>query len=197
MKIVQAVMAQIRRLENFVDRPWYPFALAFLTMIDFFVVFIPSDGIIVASVAAKPRKWIVFGVAMAAGSLIGGLLMALLTKHLGQPFIDWLAPGILSSPSWLTTEAWVDRWGFWALFAVAASPLAQQPTILLAAITDMPYFWIGVALGSGRLIKFLGYAWVASHAPKLLSKIPALKHELDELHESPPPAATRSPQKPT
>jgi len=183
MKIVKSVLERIRLLERYVDRPWYPFVLAGLTFIDFFVVIIPSDGIAVASVLARPKKWISVAVAMALGSLIGGLLLAVLTKQFGEPFIDWIFPGILNTESWHTSELWVEKWGFWAVFALAASPMAQQPGVLLAALTDMPFLWIGIALGGGRLIKFLVYAWIASHAPRLIMKMPAVKHELEELHD--------------
>jgi membrane protein YqaA with SNARE-associated domain len=189
MKLIQNTLAQIRRLERFVDRPWYPFVLAGLTFIDFFVVFVPSDGIVVASTLARPKKWFLVGFSMTMGSLLGGLLMALLTKHYGEPFIDWMSPGLLETQAWHTSEMWVDRWGVWALFGVAVSPLAQQPSIMLAALADMPLTWIGVALGGGRLVKFLGYAWVASHAPRLIGKLPALQQELQELHQPDEPPA--------
>jgi len=188
MKIVKSALAQIRRLERYVDRPWYPFVLAGLTFIDFFVVFVPSDGIVVASAAARPKKWFLVGISMALGSLLGGVLVAVLAKDLGEPFIEWLAPGLLDSKSWQTSEAWVDRWGFWAVFVVAASPLAQQPSVLLAALADMPLLGIGTALGAGRALKFLTYAWIASHAPRLAAKMPAVKHDLEELNEAKKPS---------
>ncbi|MEO5666566.1 MAG: hypothetical protein ABIR96_00765, partial [Bdellovibrionota bacterium] len=172
MPFVKNAVARIRRLERYADRPWYPFVLAGLTFIDFFIVIIPSDGIVFAAAAARPKKWAVVAFSMTLGSLMGGLVLAALGKHFGEPFIDWLAPGLLNSKSWHTSELWFEKWGFWAVFTVAASPLAQQPSILLAALADMSLFWIGLALGTGRSVKFFGYAWVASHAPRLLSKIP-------------------------
>lgn len=186
MKIVAKALGAIRGLRRYVDRPWYPFALAGLTMIDFFVVFIPSDGIIVASAMARPKRWVSLGIAMALGSLIGGLILAAVAQHFGEPFINWISPGLLDSEAWLTSEAWLERHGIWALFLVAASPLAQQPSILLAGLTDMPIWEIGLALASGRLLKFLAYAWIASHTPKLVKKIPALSGELEELVEGDP-----------
>ncbi len=181
MKLFAKALSGIRRLRRYVDRPWYPFVLGTLTFLDFFVVFVPSDGIIVASAVARPKKWFTLGVAMALGSLIGGVFMAELSRHYGESFITWISPGLLNSEAWEMAETWLENHGIWALFLIAASPLAQQPSVLLAGLTDMPITHIGIAIGSGRLLKFLAYAWIASHTPKLLKKIPALSGELEEL----------------
>lgn len=186
IKIVSKALSAIRGLRRYVDRPWYPFALAFLTCIDFFVVFVPSDGIIVVSSMARPKRWVTLAVAMSLGSLIGGVIMAAITQHYGEPFISWISPGLLESQTWQSSEAWLEQHGLWALFLVAFSPLAQQPSMLLAGLTDMPLYEIALALGSGRLLKFLCYSWIASHAPKYLEKIPTLKGELGELEEDVP-----------
>jgi membrane protein YqaA with SNARE-associated domain len=123
---------------------------------------------------------------MALGSLLGGILLAELSRHYGEPFINWMSPGLLNSESWQLAESWIERHGVWALFLVAASPFAQQPSILLGGLTDMPLYEIAFALGTGRLIKFLTYAWIASHTPKLVKKIPALSGELEELEAGGP-----------
>lgn len=171
----------LQNLEKNADRPWYPFILAALALVDLFIVIVPNDGIIVVSTASRPKKWFVFGLAMTMGSLVGSLLLALLTRHYGEAFINWLSPSLLSSETWLWTENFFKEWGVWAVLGAAASPMAQQPTILLAALSEMPYSYLALCVFIGRAFKFLSYAWVASHFPKLLKKLPGLNKELRDL----------------
>lgn len=185
MKLVSKALAGVRALRRYVDRPWFPFALAGLTFIDFFVVFIPSDGIIVASSMARPKKWFSMAVWMSVGSLLGGVLLAIVTRHYGEPFIAWLSPNLLSSHAWKLSEAWIEKHGVGAMFLIAASPLAQQPSMLLAGLANVSMSEIALALGTGRLIKFLVYSWIASHTPKLIKKIPAIGGELEDLEVDP------------
>jgi len=183
VRLVQRTLKWVRQLQKYVDRPWYPLVLAGLTFSDLFIVVVPSDGIVVASSAARPKKWFLIGCSMTLGSVLGALLLAALTHAMGESFINWLSPNLLDSEVWIVTTGWFDRWGVWAVFLVAISPLAQQPIILMAAMADMPLPIIGLCVGGGRLIKFLGYAWIASHSPKLINKIPALRDELKDLDD--------------
>jgi membrane protein YqaA with SNARE-associated domain len=187
MKLFAKVFSGIRKLRRYVDRPWYPFAIAGLSAIDFFVIIIPSDGIIVASAIARPRKWISLSLAMAIGSLLGGFIMALIVRHYGESFISWFSPNLLLAESWQTFRLWIEDNGMWAIFIVAISPIVQQPVILLAGLTDMPIYEMVISLGVGRVIKFLVYGWVASHTPKVLNRIPTLKGELEDLDVETPP----------
>lgn len=184
MSLVHRILHHIRRLQKYIDKPWYPFVLMGLTFADLFIVIVPSDGIVVASAAARPKKWFLIGASLALGSLVGSICLALITKHFGEPFIHWMSPSLLGSETWIKAELWFSDWSVWAVFASAASPLAQQPIIFIAAIADMPLHWLALAVGCGRLLKFLSYAWIASHSPKLLKKIPALDDELKALEET-------------
>jgi membrane protein YqaA with SNARE-associated domain len=170
-----------RDLQRFIDRPWFPLALMSLTAIDLFVVIIPSDGIVLAAAMARPRRWFVTGFAMALGSVIGGVALAALTHSFGLPFVEWLSPGISSGESWVTAEAWLESLGLWLIFLIGASPLAQQPVLMLAALTNMPLTTMGLALLAGRLVKFLGYAWVGAKAPGLIRKLPFMRKEFDDV----------------
>jgi hypothetical protein len=182
MKIIARSLAGIRRLQSYIDHSWYLFAVGFLAFVDFFVVFIPGDGIIVVSAASRPRRWWLLGGSMALGSLLGGLALAMLVKSFGEPFIEWLAPALFESALWVRAEEWMEGWGVWAIAAIGASPFAQQPSVVIASLADMSLGWIALGLGGGRFFKFLLYAWIASHAPRLLAKIPTLKEELKELN---------------
>lgn len=192
MVIFYKALSGVRKLRRYVDRPWYPFALAGLSLLDFFVVIIPTDGVAVVSAMARPKKWVLIALSLAVGSMLGGLLVAELVRVYGDSFVNWLSPGVMASATWQNSENWLEQHGLWALFLVALSPLPQQPSVLFAGLTDMPLYELAIALGLGRSIKFLTYGWIASHAPKLVRRIPALKHELEELEERSPFEASSS-----
>ena len=60
---------------------------------------------------------------------------------------------------------WVTRYGAWALFLIAATPLPQTPAIAFAAITRLPVLEVLVALFAGKLLKYSIYAWLVARFP--------------------------------
>jgi membrane protein YqaA with SNARE-associated domain len=86
----------------------------------------------------------------------------------------------MTNSVWLWTDKFFDQYGIWVVFAVAISPILQQPAVVLAALANVPVFEVMLAIFIGRSIKFMIMGYVASHAPHYLGKLWGLDRELKE-----------------
>jgi membrane protein YqaA with SNARE-associated domain len=173
----------VRRLQTYASRPWYPPLLALMTALDHLVVFIPTDGLLITSVMATPRKWVRNFLWVTAGSMFGTLVLAWVVSVYGVSLLEWIVPGIQTSASWQITEQWMERYGLWALFIVAALPIFQHPVIALAALAGLSFGTIFWAILPGRLLKFGLFAWIASHAPRAFARLRLFRSVRKEVAE--------------
>jgi membrane protein YqaA with SNARE-associated domain len=174
------VRKNVKGLQAFVDRGWYVPLIALLAALDNLIVIVPTDGILVSSAMLRPKKWLSLALAVSLGSTLGGLGLALLVHDLGLPWILNLFPGIQASESWILTEKFFNEYGLIVVFAIAMSPLAQQPTVILASLANTPLMTLGIVVFSGRLTKYLLMSYIATHAPKLITKFWGIKDELKD-----------------
>lgn len=171
----------VKKLQHFSDRWWYSPLISFLAGLDNLVVVIPTDGILVSSTMLRPRRWLLFAFFISLGSTLGGMVLAALVQIHGLPWILDFYPDINTTSSWTMTESFFDRYGLLLVFAVAATPLMQQPTVILAALANTPLEKIAITVFIGRLIKYIIMSYIASHAPKLLTKLWGVQEELEEV----------------
>lgn len=170
---MRRVHAWLEALRRHGDRPWYGPALAGLALVDVFLVFVPTDGIVVSSAMLTPRRWFSIAAWVTLGSTAGALLLAHLVQAHGLPLILHYYPGLETSSTWTWTTTFFDRYGLYLVFLIAASPLMQQPAVILAAAAREPLVPLTVVILIGRLLKFGVVAWIASHAPNLLKRLRA------------------------
>lgn len=174
------IQVYVAKLEQFADRVWYAPFIGLLAALDSIFVVIPNDGILIASSMLVPKRWLIFAVCVATGSTIGAVTLGLVVEHQGLPWILEYYPGIDQSEVWKWTEDFFDEYGLLVVFAIGASPLMQQPVIILAGLADTPLLNFAVALFIGRILKFSLMAYLGSHSPKLLKKMWGLKDELKD-----------------
>ncbi len=156
------------KLQRFVNRPWYGPFIGFLAAMDHLVIFIPTDGLLVSASLAVPRKWLRFFLCVVVGSLVGSAVLSLIVQTHGVSFLERVSPGILQSEAWIKTDEWADHYGLWVLAVVSGLPVFQQPAIVLAVLAGVPIPEILLVSLPGRLLKFGGFSWLASHAPHLI-----------------------------
>ncbi len=168
-------------LQAFVDRVWYPPLVGLLAALDNFVIVIPNDGILISSSMLTPKRWFTLALCIAVGSTIGALGLAALIEFQGLPWILEFFPGADQTSTWTMTEEFFEKYGLIVVFIVAATPLMQQPAVILAGLADTPLLVLGSVIFSGRFIKFLIMAYIGSHAPRLLNRMWGLKGELDDV----------------
>lgn len=184
MKITAAthdlMQKYVLKLEHFADRWWYPPLIAVLSALDNFLLVIPNDGILVASCMLIPKRWMLFGVTISIGSTIGAVALSYFAESQGLPWVHEYFPAIETTSVWKWTENFFDEYGFIVVFAVSASPLMQQPVIILSALSHDSLAELAAVLFAGRFIKFMLMAYLGSHSPRLLKKIWGMKDELKD-----------------
>lgn len=168
-------------LQFYIDRIWFGPLLSLISAIDNFIVFIPTDGLLVSSAMVKPKRWIKFSFFVTLGSIIGGSILALLVQHYGVQIVDYLYPHFQETKTWIETEKFFSLYGLWLLFLFSMLPLTQQPALIAAALANVPIPYIAVVAFLGRFIKFSAIAYLASHAPHLLKKLWGMQTEFEEV----------------
>lgn len=175
------ILGWVRDLQLYVSFWWYGPLASFLAGLDNLILVVPIDGVLASSSMLKPKRWFYFASMITIGSCIGGVVLAEIVIQLGPPIIDSLYPNLQGSEWWVLTDRFFDDYGLWVLFAVAATPVPQQPAVILSALAGFSAFKIGIILFIGRFIKYLIIAYVASHFPRLIGRLWGLKGELKEV----------------
>jgi len=184
----------IGTLQTYIARPWYPPLLGVLAALDHFVFVIPTDGLLVTSVIAAPKRWLSTFLWITLGSVVGGVVLAAFLQHYGTPFLEWLSPGILETHYWKLTISWVDHYGLWALFAITALPIFQHPVIAITALAGIPLGKIALFMLGGRIVKYAVFTWLSIHAPKVLFRMRPVHKEIDEVIEALPHKPEKKPR---
>ncbi len=179
-KMHEKIKAWTAKLEQFADRAWYPPLIGLLAALDNIIIIIPNDGILIASSMLIPKRWLIYAIFITLGSTLGAWMLATLVESQGLPFVLEYFPGINQTAMWIKTDEYFNKYGLLVVFAVAASPLVQQPIVILAALASTPVLKISAVIFAGRLIKFLVMAYLGSHSPKYLKKIWGIKDDLKD-----------------
>lgn len=180
-KLKRLITHAVKLLQYYIDRVWYLPLLSVLAILDVFLVVLPTDGLTISSSMLKPAKWFYFGLFSAVGSAVGGLILCYIIQSYGIQVVESLFPHIQGSNAWIQTQKFFDQYGLWLLFAIAASPLSQQPVLILAVLAKIHLFEIFLITLLGRSLKFILFAYIGSHTPHLIKKLWGMKDELQEV----------------
>ncbi len=150
-----------------------------MAALDLFVVIIPTDGLVVASVFAKPKRWYIFALAATLGSTIGAVLLGAFI-YFDAAWLSQQFPSFFQSSGWARGQELINAYGAVGVFIGAIGPFLQQPFVIIPALGNLdPLPLIGWYF-LGRYIKFNLVCWLASYSPALISKIPGVGRELND-----------------
>ncbi len=88
------------------------------------------------------------------GSAVAGALFTHLLGHFGGAWINERLPQLAASKHWHYLVGWASDYGFATLVVIAASPLAQTPALVLAALLGLPWPEVLAALLLGKGLKY-------------------------------------------
>jgi membrane protein YqaA with SNARE-associated domain len=129
---------------------------------------LPVELLVVSGVLMNRYRWIGIAIFAAIGSSLASLGLYLAFHHLGwNLLIEWY-PDIAASKAWADATRWLSKYGSIALFLLMALPLAavKTPALAFAGIYRMPVLEVLLAVGLGKLLKYVVYAYIASRFPE-------------------------------
>jgi membrane protein YqaA with SNARE-associated domain len=146
--------ALVKRLAPFADHRAFPLLGGILALGATVTMSFPLAPVVSALVALKPSRWraIVFWAVL--GSASGATALTYTFEILSLPLLNARMPELMSSRHWLHLVDWVSRSGWWVLAGVAASPIAQTPALVLAAMLEMPVWHVFLAVAVGKSVKY-------------------------------------------
>lgn len=155
--------------QRYMQKPWYPVLVGFLVAVDIFILISPNDVLLVSAVLAQPKRWFGISVLISIACIIGVAAFCAILLH-DPDYIRASFPSVFQSSIWSDTSRFLQHYGIFALFLGAAGPFPQQPFVVVAALSGMKLPTLLLSVFTGRLVKYLFLAWIASHSPKLLAK---------------------------
>ncbi|MBT9508644.1 hypothetical protein [Rhodoferax sp.] len=167
----------VGRLVPYADRWWFPPLIAVLSAAATLSLTVPVGPMLIALVAFNPRRWRTVVVWSVLGSAIAGALFTHLLGHFGTVWINDRLPQLAASKHWHYLVSWVSSYGFVTLAAIAASPFAQTPALILAALLGLPWPEVVGALLLGKGLKYSLVGAVTAHATGV--PMDGIKTELD------------------
>lgn len=126
----------------------------------------PVTAVIVPAALLAPHRWRAVSVVSAIASAVGATVLVVFFHHLGWAPMHAHFPSLASDPGWARVIDWVARYGPFALFAIAASPLPQTPALIFFALARHDYFDVFIAMAAGKLFKYGLFAWAAARFPE-------------------------------
>lgn len=176
------------RLQPYGSRPWFPIVAGVLSFGATASLAVPVVPILVSVVALSRHRWRAIAFWAMVGSTLAGTLFTCIAAHYGSAFIDARLPQLAQNKHWHYVVDWTARYGAFVLAAVAASPFAQTPVLLLAAMFGMGWPEVALALAVGKSVK---YGVVGSVAAKATDEVVALSsHDAHAVLVARPPGAS-------
>ena len=154
------------------DSPWFPLLLGTCALLATVTLTLPVELLVAIGVLISPLRWIAIGLCAAIGSSLASVGLYLAFHHLGWSLlIEWY-PDITTSEFWAQSTTWLSEYGAIALFALMALPLPvpKTPALVFVAIYRMPIYEVVLAIGLGKSLKYVLYAFVVSRFPKQIAR---------------------------
>lgn len=161
----------IRWIQHFSNRPWYPFLVGVLAGLDNWILVVPTDGLVISGVLLTPKKWLQFAGWTGILSTAGAVSFAAFISWQGLAYVETHWPLLMTTEVWTWTSDFFDRRGLLVIFLIAATPMAQQPAMILAGLAETPLSQLLIVVLAGRCMKYFILCGIAAKAPELLSKL--------------------------
>jgi membrane protein YqaA with SNARE-associated domain len=132
--------------------PWYLGALSFAES-SFFPI--PPDVMLAPMALAQPHNAWRFALLTTLTSVLGGVFGYMIGYFLFELLhIAELLQQLGYEESYLTTQAWFQRWGFWAVFLAGFSPIPYKVFTITAGVVSMMLIPFILASLVGRGARF-------------------------------------------
>lgn len=167
----------VGRLFPYADRWWLRPLAGALSAVATLSLSVPVGPLLIALVALNPRRWRAMVLWAMFGSAVAGALFTHLLGHFGLSWIDRQLPQLAASKHWHLLVEWTANYGFLTLAAIAATPFAQTPALILGALLGMRWPSVFGALLIGKGLKYA----VIGAATARATRAPVVSLDADQL----------------
>ncbi|MDP1707489.1 MAG: YqaA family protein [Gammaproteobacteria bacterium] len=150
MHLFSALYTRVMRWSTHPRAPWYLTALSFSES-SFFPV--PPDVMLAPMALAQPDRAWHFATLTLVASVLGGLLGYVI----GYTAFTLIEPVLHQAGYWelyLRAHDWFQRWGFWAIFIAAFTPIPYKMFTIAAGVIAMALLPFVIASLIGRGARF-------------------------------------------
>jgi membrane protein YqaA with SNARE-associated domain len=155
-------------LHRFADKPWVPFALGFISLLDFFTLVIPSDAFFLAALLGDFKKWKRFAAGMIGGRLLAVGFVFFASRHLPLDWVHAQASTYGLSSAWDQCERFFESFGPMSLGVTALTPLPMFFVTLMSAVSGAVLWEIESFAFGGLLVRYLVLTAVVAGGQKIL-----------------------------
>lgn len=148
------------------ERRWLPTLCALLAALGTLTAAFPVTIVVLPAVLLAPTRWGRIALAAALGSSLGATALVEIVHLLGLPQLETWFPQLLLESHWVEVRDWVETYGILSLFLIMASPLPQTPVLIFIGMSGQAILPVLIAVFCGKVLKYAGLAWLASHFPK-------------------------------
>lgn len=167
---MKKLIAWVKTLPHYASKPWYPFVLCIFAFVDYLIFLVPLDGMVVASIVARRKRWFSFSFWASVGSTLGAWLFAWVINQFGIAVLLKWHPTLMEDRMAVAITQWLHDYGHIVLVGVGMLPVAQHPTVAVAALAGIPMWTIIVTQFLGRFFKYCIYTWLSTHAKRWFLK---------------------------
>lgn len=150
MQLFSALYTRVMRWAVHPRAPWYLAALSFSES-SFFPV--PPDVMLAPMALAQPARAWHFALLTLVASVLGGLL-GYLIGHTAFTLVEPLIHDVGYWEHYLRVHEWFQRWGFWAIFIAAFTPIPYKLFTIAAGAIAMALLPFVIASFIGRGARF-------------------------------------------
>ncbi len=127
--------------------------LAFFSVTEAFIQPIPVEPVLAASVGFNIASPLVILLVAGGASVLGGCIGFLLGHKYGHPAFLYVFRK--NGKKWMSTgEIFFEKWGIWAVFFCAFTPIPFKVAAWLAGIFEMSFPGFLLAAALGRFLRF-------------------------------------------
>lgn len=160
-----------RRLQSWLERPVYVFAVTGVSALNAFLPFFPIELFLTLRVLRRPGEWWRLALLAALASLVANAWLAHLVESQSlSGLAHWLETQI-GQGNWERVSQFARLHGSLGLTLISLSLLPLPPAVIVCALAGVPLLEIAMAIGLGHSLKYGFFSWLAAHSPRWIGKL--------------------------
>ena len=172
-------------LDSAAGRPWFLPAVSVFPLTDYVLPFLPNQLLLVVLSVFHPTRWRAFAATFVLATGIGALLTALIVQASAGPWLlEFVFRGGPEASTARDVLRAIERYGLFALAALALLPWPPRTGVLVCAIAGLSPLGIGLAVGLGRIVPACAYALIGAKSPHLLKRVRTIDRVLEQVMDA-------------